>query len=68
MVPTWAVLPAAGKLVIESLRHPNTGKAVVVDRAERRVDVVSIDDDDTDTRGSAGSENGSFGSPGVAGT
>jgi hypothetical protein len=68
MVPTWAVLPAAGKLVIQSIRHPNTAKAVVVDRDDRKVDVVPIDDGDSNGQAPTGSENGSFGSPGVAGT
>jgi hypothetical protein len=44
MVPTWAILPAAGKLLVQSIRHPNTGKAVVVDPGEHKVAVVSVKD------------------------
>jgi hypothetical protein len=42
-LPRWAVLPAAGKLVASSLRHPNSGKAVYIDRSAHTVAVEPID-------------------------
>lgn len=43
MVPSWAVLPAAGKLIVQSIRHPKTASAVVVtEDGKRRVDVVPL--------------------------
>lgn len=43
-LPTWAIIPAAGKLVVESLRHPNSAKVVSVDTAQRKVNVQSYKD------------------------
>jgi hypothetical protein len=41
MLPTWAVAPAAFKLVVESLLHPNTDKTIVVDETDRSVEIVA---------------------------
>jgi hypothetical protein len=41
-LPAWALLPAAGKLVTSSIRHPNSGKAVYVDRRDHKVAVESV--------------------------
>lgn len=43
-LPKWAIIPAAGKLVVESLRHPNSAKVVSVDTVERKVNVQSYKD------------------------
>jgi hypothetical protein len=40
MVPAWALGPAALKLIVESFRHPNTDKLLVVNKEQREVDVV----------------------------
>jgi len=42
MVPVWAVLPAAGKLIVQSIRHPKTASAIVIesDDGKRRVEVL----------------------------
>ncbi len=42
-IPPWAKLSAAWKLLVETVKHPNSGKAVIVNRDKRTVEVVSID-------------------------
>jgi hypothetical protein len=40
MIPSWAIIPAAAKLIVGSIRHPNTDKAIVIDSASHHVSVV----------------------------
>jgi hypothetical protein len=42
-VPSWAILPAAGKLVSSSFRHPNKQKAIIVEPDAHRVS-LSVDE------------------------
>jgi len=44
MVPAWAVVPTAGKLIAQSFRRPRTEKVIVIDEDEHRVRLVSPDD------------------------
>ena len=42
-VPAWAVPRVMWKLIVESIKHPNSGTAVIIDRSERTVKAVPLD-------------------------
>lgn len=43
-IPSWAVLPAAGKLIASAVLHPRTASEIVVDHDARKVAVVPADE------------------------
>jgi hypothetical protein len=42
VLPAWAIIPTATKLVVQSFRHPKEEQVILIDEDHHRVSIVPV--------------------------